>query len=264
MKSVTTGSLALIALMSGMLTSGCTGGRSTETITVCCAAVMRAPMEEIAARYQAEHDAVIEMRFGGSNTLLMELKISGSGDVFVAADASYTTRAQEQGLSHAAIALAIITPVVIVRDDSAVAINRIEDLVSEDVRVAIANPDTAAIGRNAKQVLESLELWKPIEKNVLRNGVVFPNVNAVASAVALGSVDAGIVWDATSALYSSGPSGRLRAIPDERWNPGRGTVEIAGIRGSRHPSIVDDFVRFATSDPGCRAILIRHGLQPTR
>lgn len=239
------------------LTFGCTGGAGQPTITIACAAVMRSPIEEIVAAYQTEKNVVVETRFGGSNTLLSELQIARVGDVFIAADSSYTDQTHQLGLSGPGQPLAMVTPVILVREDGPASLQVIEDLANGDYRVAMANPQTAAIGRNTEKVLESMGLWESIQQNVQARGVLLLNVNAVANAVALGSVDAGIVWDATAKLHRD-----LRVIRDERWRAGRGTVEIAVLTDCQNRFVVEDFVEYATSDPVCREILKSHGLQP--
>lgn len=240
-----------------VVTSGCTGASRPPTITVACAAVMRSPIEQIARAYRDHHDVVIELRFGGSNTLISELQITGVGDVLIAADAAYTSQTFDSGLSGPGQPLATITPVMVVNEDGPQWLQSIEDLADERCRVAIANPQTAAIGRSTEQVLRSIDLWTPIRKNIQTRGVLLLNVNAVANAVTLGSVDAGIVWDATAKQHD-----RLRIIHDQRWDSGRGTVEIAVLTDCKNRSTVEDFVEYAVSDPVCQEILKRHGFQP--
>ena len=141
---------------------GCSQPNESPAITLACAAVMRAPIEEISRQFQSERRVDVEVRFGGSNTLLTQLGISAGSDVYVAADSSYTRRAFDEGLIESAQPIATVVPVVVTRQGSGVEVVALEDLASGNLRIAIASPKTAAIGRNTKAVMESLGIWEAL------------------------------------------------------------------------------------------------------
>ena len=59
---------------------------SAASLTVFCAAGIKKPVEEIAAAYQKETGTEVRLQYGGTGTLLSQLKITKQGDLFIAAD----------------------------------------------------------------------------------------------------------------------------------------------------------------------------------
>jgi len=78
----------------------------TSELLMYCAAGMRYPVEQIAAKYEAEYGVRINLQYGGSNTLLSQLEVNKTGDLFLAAEASYVRLAEEKGLTAEAFPLA--------------------------------------------------------------------------------------------------------------------------------------------------------------
>ena len=68
---------------------------------------------------------------------------------------------------------------------------------SQSTPTAGNHPEAASIGKFTKKVLDQHGLWEGFEPTVL-----FPTVNEIANAAKLGTIDAGIVWDAIAAQYS--------------------------------------------------------------
>ena len=130
-----------------------------DTLTVYAAAGMRVPMEEIAEQYEAEYGVTLEIQYNGSNTLLNQLQTDkfNQADVYLAADDFYTDKAVALGLAIDTIPLASQYPVVAVQRDSKKKIATFDDLLAEGVRVAVANPDQAAIGKATRRQLMALQ-----------------------------------------------------------------------------------------------------------
>ena len=89
-------------------------------------------------------------------------------------------------------------PVVAVAKGNPKNIRTFDDLLREDVRVALANPDAASIGRTIQELLEKQRPMGRVEEHAK---VFKPTVGDVANDVKIGSVDAGVVWDATARQY---------------------------------------------------------------
>ncbi|MDP7205788.1 MAG: substrate-binding domain-containing protein, partial [Pirellulaceae bacterium] len=111
------GSLVLIAGLSWFLLSG--GGHSSpstedgekvDSLFVYCAAGMRYPMEEVCEAYKQEFGVEVQLQYGGSNTLLSQLGVSKTGDLYLAADGSYIRQARDAGLLAESLHLALLKP----------------------------------------------------------------------------------------------------------------------------------------------------------
>ncbi len=232
-----------------------------------CAAGMRVPVEQIIARYRQEYGVPIEIQYGGSNTLLNQLQVNRSedADLYLAADDFFTEKARELGLAAETMPIAYTLPVVAVPSGNPRHIGTIHDLLREDVRVALADPDQAAIGQGVRDRLQRLHegessLWEVLAERVRTSGVFKPTVNDVANDVKLGAVDAGIVWDSTVAAPEY--QGSLEGIRVEELAGEPDLLTIAVLRSSRQRTAALRFARYLTArDRGLR-VFADFGMQP--
>ena len=207
-----------------------------------CAAGMRHPVEMIVAEYGEQFGVPVRVQYGGSATLLSQLEVSGTGDLYLAADDGYTDLAHEKGLVEERIPVAVMRPVLVVQKGNPKNIQSIQDLLRDDVRVALGSPDQAAIGQKTRKLLEDAGHWKAVEAQVTKTGVFKPTVPEVANDVKLGSIDVGIVWNATVAQYPE-----LEAVRTEELDRGTAHITIAVMRSSKTPTTALRFARFLTA-----------------
>ena len=92
---------------------GTAGGVGSE-LTVYCAAGLKAPVEAIAARFQQETGTAIRLQFGGTATLLSQLRVSAQGDLFIGADEGSLADAESFDLIDETFPLAAQMPVIAV------------------------------------------------------------------------------------------------------------------------------------------------------
>ena len=167
-------------------------------ILLYCAAGIKPPVEMAVRNYEAEYNCKIDIQYGGSGTLLSNLKIAGIGDLYVAADESYIEIARQKNLVEEAIPLAVITPVIAVPKGNPKGVYSIQSLIDGNYKIALGNPDAASIGKISKTLLTNSGDWPAIKEHAT---VFYPTVPEIANSVKLGTVDAGIVWDATVNQY---------------------------------------------------------------
>lgn len=228
-----------------------------ERLFVYCAAGLRTPVAQIAADYQREYNVAIELQFGGSNTLVSQIEASGVGDLYLAGDDSYVALAQEKGLAREALPLATMRPVVAVPTGNRKNIERVEDLWRPDVAVAVANPDQAAVGKLVRQQLEANGQWKQLDEAVRNRGVYKPTVGDVANDILLGSVDAGIIWDAVAAQYPD-----LQTVDFPVFGDAQVNIEATVLSSSQQPTAALRFARYLAARDRGQKTFERFGYRP--
>ena len=184
--------ILLAALLGGVaLWQHRTASRSgAATLTVFCAAGLKNPVEAIAQEYQRETGTEVRLQYGPTGTLLGNIRVAKRGDILIAADDGSVADAQKAGVIREVLPLAKQMPVIGVRTGNPKHIHTLADLLRDDVKVALANPDAASISRVSRSVLG--ETWT---KLAARAAVMKPTVTEVALDLQLGTVDAAIVWD---------------------------------------------------------------------
>lgn len=247
-------SIALVAVLLALLvfTGGSPGGAGS--LLLYCAASMKAPVEAIARDYAMETGVNVQLQYGGSGTLLGNLEASKQGDLFLAADESYVAIARDRGLVTASFPVVVLRPVLAVPAGNPKAIQDIADLLREDVRVALANPDAAAIGKTARQMLEQRGAWANVEEAVRARGVFKPTVSDVANDVRIGTVDAGIIWDATAGLHAGVEAVALPGAAEfERY------VTLGVLASTADRAAAERFARYLAAPAQGQVVFKAHG-----
>ena len=235
------GSLVLFGALALLLF----GGSSGEPLIVYAAAGLRPPLEVIVTDFERESGIRVELRFGGSETILSgveaSLKTPQPADLFLPADDSYIEVAHREGLVNGGIPVARMYAVAAFRPGFPKPASDCTwaDLTAPGVRLALANPDVAAIGKLTRDRL-SPDRWKALEA---RTVVLTATVSEVANAVQLGSADAGLIWEPLARQY---PTLGIARLPE--LAPVTAEVQVAAVKASKRPDEADRFVRFLT-DP---------------
>ena len=201
--------------------------RTAEPLVVYCAEAMRVPMEAIAQDYEAEFGQKVILHGGASETLLVILAVAKTGDLFLPADESYVRLAQQKDLIGDIKSLAAMQAVVIVRPGFDKEIKTWDDFLA--VKLGLAN-DATAIGKITKEHLRGAGLWDAVEK---RRPSFLGTVNEVANAVAnVGSVDAGIAWDAVAIPLQAKQPG-MKIVRLKELDSAKARVRIALVKNTK-------------------------------
>ena len=232
--------LALVAAtIAGLLWNqkpGTPTSAAKNPLVVYCAAGIKPPIEAAALAYEKEYGVPVQLQYGGSGTLLGNIRVTKTGDLFVAGDDSFIRLGREQGVIAESIPLATMRPVIAVRKGNPKNIHAVADLLRLDVAVALANPDAASIGKTTQRILEKQGTWAELKAHAK---VFKPTVNDIANDVKLGAADAGIVWNATAGQYSE-----LEAVHVPEFAPVVETVTLGVLKNSKQPTAALRFARY--------------------
>ncbi|MBI1904381.1 MAG: substrate-binding domain-containing protein [Planctomycetia bacterium] len=214
------------------------GPAEGEKLVVYCAAGINPPIEDILKDYERQYRIKRQTKFAGSGQLLGDIRLA-EVDVFVAADRKYLLDARRQGLVREIIPLARQRPTIAVLKGNPKKIASLDDLNRTDVRVSLANPEVAAIGKIVQQKLKDDPVWQVIRK---REVVERATVNEVANDVKSGGADAGIVWDATASQIPD-----LEAIDVPELADLESDICIGVVTQSPRPARALHFARYASA-----------------
>lgn len=165
------------------------------TLLVLCAAGMRAPVEQIAKQYREEYGVEVQLQFGGSGTLLGNLEVAPA-DIFLAADASYMKIGREKELIAETIPVAKMRAGFAVAKSNPKGLKALSDVKRTELKFGVGTPEAASIGKFTHEILAKHGLAEGFQP-----AATFPTVNEIANAVKVGSVDAGLIWDAVARQY---------------------------------------------------------------
>lgn len=214
----------------------------TKTLKVYCAAGMRGAFEKAANEFKTLYQVDIITDFKGSGHLMGSIKLNPVGDLFIAADSSYTTLLKHDNLIKETIPLAEMHPVIIVQKGNPKGIKSLADFKRDDVKITLANPEAASIGNVTKKILTATGDWKAISDNATQNGVFKPTVTEMANDVKMKSVDASIIWSATAKQKNYRNDMDIIEVDELKSNKEFVTVGI--LANSKNPTLALKFARF--------------------
>ena len=202
-----------------------------------CAAGIKPPVQATIDRYRREYGVRVTTNFGGSGTLLSGIQASKRGDLYLAADGSYTDIARKKGLLRETLPLASMKAVIAVRKGNPKGIETIDDLLRPGVKFAIANPEAASVGKLTRKVLTATGQWDAVAK---KKTVTQPTVNEIMNSVLLGAVDAAIIWDALVRQHAD----KLEMVEVPAFDKAVKTIHIGVLKTCKDPAAALRFCRY--------------------
>ncbi len=215
-------------------------------LTVSAAASLKDALTQIARDYgRAQPNVALHFNFGASGTLQSQIEQGAPVDVFIAASDKNMNDLASQNLIDATTRreiagnrLVLIVPQSSTRN-GANAIRSFRDLARPSVaHVAIGAPSSVPAGKYAQQVLTKIGVWN----QVFPKAVQGKDVREVLAQVALGNVEAGIVYGSDAAI-----SNQVRVVavaPETFHSPIR--YPAAVVRDTENPVAAKNFVLFLT------------------
>lgn len=215
------------------------GDSGSGEIMLFCAASNQAVMEEIRRDYEAETGRRVAIQYGTSQSLLSQIEVSGTGDLYLPADDSFLQTAREKNLIAETLEIARMTCGIVVPRGNPRRINELSDLLADEVRLVQANPEAAAVAKLTKQLTTANGLWERLDR---ATAAYRTTVNDVANDVLVNAADAGIVYDAVLHTY---PGLEFVAVPE--LAAGVSQVSIGVVRSSTQPTAALHFARYLSA-----------------
>jgi molybdate transport system substrate-binding protein len=185
--------LLFIELLLFVALGGCANAEP-KTLTAFVGSASKPPMEEAAAAFKEEAGIEVFLNFGGSGTMLSQMELSQSGDLYIPGSQDYMAKAERRDVVDPASVqkIAYLIPVIAVPKGNPRDIQSLADLAEPGVRVGIGNPAAVCLGLYAVEIFDSNHLLADISPNIV---VQAESCSKVASLLSLKTVDAVIGWD---------------------------------------------------------------------
>jgi molybdate transport system substrate-binding protein len=230
---------------------------SPEDITVSAASSLTETFTDMASQFEKENPGTnVNLNFGGSGSLRMQIEGGAPVDVFASADENQMDILDNKSLivNSSRKDFAYNSLVLIVPEKSTLNITDIKDLADPKVqKISMGNPDTAPAGKYTRLVLTEAGLWSQLEEKL----VLAEDVKQVLVYVERGEVDAGFVYvtDAKNAQPDT-----IKIITNVSVSTPV-TYPIALISSSKHKEKAQKFLDFVAGKEG-QEILKEYGFVP--
>lgn len=243
-------SLGRLLLLALALLAACgKSGENAPSILVFAGSASRPALLQAAKVFEQRSGTEVDVVFGGSGQVLSQMILAKKGDLYFPGSSDYMEIAKKKGvvLAESETRLAYLVPAIAVARGNPKGVQNLEDLLREDVRVAIANPESVCVGSYAVEILEknlsAAQLAALRKKLVTYTG----SCAKTASAVSLGAADAVMGWR----IFASWDPKRIEVVPLHQEQIVRvGYLPVALSRFGRNPEGGRAFIRFLASREG--------------
>lgn len=224
---------------------------------VAVAANLANPMQTLAADFSRATGTRVRLNIGSSGDLLRQIQQGARFEIYIAAAAGYTERAQAGKLTTGEpVVLALANMGAFIPHGSA--LEQAGDLTSlghllaagKYRRIAMANPDVAPFGAAARQALQRMGVWTVEQDRV----VVGENLAQTVQFTLAGGVDVGFIAQSYALMPEVAAHGRFLPIPPAWHDPLAQTMVLLRGAGSEARA----FFAFLQSAPA-REFLSRSG-----
>ena len=169
---------------------------SSKRLLIFAGAASKPPTEEAIKAFQEKTGILVDVTFGGSGFVLAQMKLAKKGDLYFPGSSDFMEMAKKEGFvfPESEKILVYLVPAINVQKGNPKKIYSLKDLAKDDIRVAIANPETVCVGIYAVEIIE--KNLSPSEKEKFKKNLVnyTESCEKTANAISLKAVDAVIGW----------------------------------------------------------------------
>jgi molybdate transport system substrate-binding protein len=247
----------LLILLALLISLTCAG----QQITIAAASDLQYAFKDLSAEFSRQTGIAVQVTYGSSGILSMQIQNGAPFDLFFSADAQYPKALLEGGYAEPGSLYAYATGrlAVWVPNDSKLDLrNGLQALSAPGIRkIAIANPQHAPYGRAAVAAMRSSGVYEQVKDKL----VLGENVSQTAQFVATGNADIGLIALSLALSPSMSSQGSFVEVPGTAYPP----IEQAAVivKASAHKSEAARFLQYLKSEAGV-ALMKKFGFAPPR
>jgi len=230
---------------------------SGERLFLFVGAASKPPTEEIVKLFEEKTGIEVDVTFGGSGYVLSQMIFSQTGDIYFPGSSDYMEKAKREGyvFPETEKIVVYLVPAINVQKGNPKQIKGLKDLIRDDIKVAIANPEGVCVGVYAVELIE--KWFSPEEKRKFRENILnyTASCDNTAAAISLRTVDAVIGWS----VFQHWDEKRIETIPLKNAEIIRvGYIPIAISKFTKNKDLAMKFIDFIISEEARAVFKKRH------
>ncbi|MEF3254756.1 MAG: molybdate ABC transporter substrate-binding protein [Deferribacterales bacterium] len=230
-----------------------------EELQLFSGAAFKKPMDEIVSLYEKKTGTRVYAAYGSVKTVMSQAILTKQGDVFVVPSSDIMDKVVKKGVVQRETikSFAYAVPVIVVHKGNPKNIKGLKDLLRDDVRFAMANPENVYIGMLAAEIFD--RSLSPGEISKLQKKVVTyaDDVPKLLSYLILNQVDAILGFDFMKG-WNPDKTEIVKLKPDEIVRISAGQTGV--ITYSKNRERAKEFIDFLLSTQG-QNIFKKYGYQ---
>jgi len=219
--------------------TACGGSDSDESVLVLAAASLSDAFATMETEFEAANPRLdVEISFGGSSALQVQVEEGAPADVVAFADTAQINALVEGGFVGSPTVFATNSLVLVTPAGNPGGVVSLDDLADPDLLVGVCAPQVPC-GRYASELLDQAGVEASLDTEE-------PDVRSLAAKVAAGELDAGLVYGTDVDAFP----GELAVVPLPDGVDVRAEYPIAVVTESSVTDNADRFIDFVNSAEG--------------
>lgn len=223
--------------------------QAADELLVYAGSASQPPTEEVVKAFEEETGIKVDVVFGGSGTVLSQMKLAKQGDLYFPGSSDFMIKAKRDGdvFPETETIIVYLVSAINVHKGNPHNIHSLKDLNKAGLRVAIANPENVCVGTYAIEIIE--QNFTPKEKAAFKRNLTnyTGSCSKTATAISLKQADAVIGWR----VFEHWDPERIETIALPREQVARvGYIPIAISRFTRNREAAQSFIDFLSGPKG--------------
>ena len=219
--------------------------RPSELVLYCATGCLK-PIQEACAGYQKEYGVHVRIEPDSSGSLLSRVRVTPDRvDLYLSGEESFMTQARRQGLVAEVLPFARQHVVLAVQPGNPKRILTFRDLLRDNVRVVLPNPELTATAKAAQRRLPAAGSGNRCSIGSAHSHAQLSFVGTVteaAQAAKIGAADATLAWDATARTFG------LEIVEVPQFQVGAREEAMLGIvAATKDPTAALHLARYLTA-----------------
>src|SRR5208337_1174530 len=143
---------------SGQSAAATSSAGSPESILVYAGAGLQPPLEEIGPLFTEKTGIAVQYNYGGAGTLVSQMNLTRTGDVFMPGSTGEFKTAKSQGLVNESKLVAYHVPVIVVQKGNPKSITTLADFARPGLKIALGDANATAIGKAGAKMFAALNI----------------------------------------------------------------------------------------------------------
>jgi molybdate transport system substrate-binding protein len=201
-------SLVILSVLIGVLLiasfAGCSGEVASSSpsqksslagkeLAVFAGSASKPPLDAVAKAFENQTGVKVYVTYGGSGTVLSQMELSKTGDIYMPGSPDYLAKAEKDGVTDPSTTkiVAYLIPSICVQNGNPKNIQSLSDLARPGITVGIGNPNAVCVGLYAVEILDNNHLLGDVYKNIVTQAA---SCDGTATLISLKAVDAVLGW----------------------------------------------------------------------
>ena len=156
--------------------------------------VNRVAIENTIQSFEKREGVIVERVYNGCGILVSQIKAGQRPDAYLTCDITFMDQVEDYFVDIEDVSNTLI--LIAVKHGNPKNVTGLHDLLKEDMRIGVCNPQQSALGALVKTLLEGKGIWDKLQPNIYSQT---PTADLLVNQLRTGSLDAVIVYEANVA-----------------------------------------------------------------